>query len=67
MTREHYKNFKQTVSTANEHDPVWYAGYAWIDLTKKQADDIVELLKVHPSVVHTENGLMLPSGLVIRL
>lgn len=67
MKRNEYKNFKSIVEQSNENDPVWYAGYLWIDLTAAQADDMKKLLKVHPSVIRTEAGLQLPSGITIRV
>lgn len=36
----------ERVKDADKNDPIWYAGYLWIDLTEKQIDKIVDLIKV---------------------
>lgn len=70
MTNSEYKNFKEYVTTADEKDPVWWAGYMWINLTKRQAKDIISVLENKSFVKETtlRNGrlaLEIPSGLAI--
>lgn len=35
-----YKKFKNRVVLASENDPIWYAGFYFINLTSKQAEDL---------------------------
>ena len=63
MKRNDFKAFKAQVEEANEHSPIWWAGFLWINMTDKQGAEMVELLKVHPSVIRTGNNTYrTPSG-----
>jgi len=70
MKNAEYKVFKDTVATADEKHFIWWAGYLWIDLTKRQAREVVEILKGRSFIKDTVtyNGhpaLEIPSGLAI--
>lgn len=66
MTNGQFKSFREIVETANEHDDIWWAGYLWLDLSKRQADEMRKLLKVHPSIVKAGEKLMMPSGMYMH-
>ena len=70
MKNEEYKRFKETVKEADEKNPIWWAGFLWINLTKRQARDIIEILKEQPFIKDVEvNGIEayeIPSGLAIH-
>ena len=63
MKRNEYKSFKKAVELANCYDPIWYNAQLWLDLTGDQCDDMIKLLRVHPSIIKDGNKLRLPSGL----
>lgn len=70
MKNSEYKKFKEAVSLAEERDPIWWAGFLWIDLTKRQAKEIVKVLARKPFIKEavTLNGheaLETPAGLQI--
>lgn len=70
MKTQEYKNFRNYVSTATEDDPIWWAGYLWINLTEKQLITILDVLKNKDFIKETTNfrgqlGLEIPSGLHI--
>lgn len=44
MDNRTFKQFCETVKEATENDPIWYAGYLWIDLTEKQVNKVFELI-----------------------
>lgn len=63
MKVKEFKMFMERVQEANEHDPIWWAGYLWINLTDRQGKQMIDLLKVHPSVIRTgDNSYRIPSG-----
>ena len=39
-----FNKFKAYVETADMKDPIWWAGYLWIDLTAKQGEKMAEVL-----------------------
>lgn len=70
MQGKQFKTFRSTVERADETSDIWYAGYFWIDLNRRQLREILEVLRskpfVKPSVTITgKKALMLPSGLEI--
>lgn len=68
MNRTSFKAFKEAISTCDEDAPVWYAGYLWLDLTKRQGREVIEILinRGFP-IVYGIHGKMvkIPSGLGI--
>lgn len=46
----------ERVRDAEENDPIWYAGYLWIDLTEKQIDKIVDIIKVGKNSIRRTVG-----------
>ena len=65
-----YKTFKQIVRTGDEKSPIWWAGYMWLNLTKRQTKEIVGILIDRGFPV--EDGfkgkmVKIPSGLGIFL
>ena len=69
MKNSEYVRFKNEVVNADEKHPIWWMGYLWINLTKKQGTDIVGYLNKKSFVKSIEiNGkpaLEIPSGLAI--
>ena len=69
MLNSEFKRFKEILSTANENHYIWNMGFLWIDLTKKQASEIVKILSPKPFIKHVNvNGhdaIEIPSGLAI--
>lgn len=49
MKVSNFKNMKKAVveaiETSDNNNPIWYARYLWITLTKRQAKEIVEILR----------------------
>ena len=72
MKRTLFKGLYEKVATAGKSDPVWWAGYLWIDMTEKQTAAIYEALSVNPSVeiaIDLGTGTTsyrLPSGIEMR-
>ena len=71
MTSAEYKAFKEIVAKADAKNEVWWAGYYWIALTKKQCRDMLDLLETKPFIKRTttltgKDALMMPSGLCIH-
>ena len=66
MERKQFKAFRQTVENANQNSDVWYSGYLWLALNRRQAEEIIKLLKVHPSIVREGEKLILPSGISLK-
>lgn len=72
MKRTVFTRFYEAVRTAGNNDPVWYAGYLWIDLTEKQSERIRTALAVNENVhvsIDLGKGVTsyrLPCGLVLN-
>lgn len=66
MTKGQFKSFREIVEMANERNDIWWAGYLWLDLTERQAEEMRKLLKVHPSIVKDGEKLMMPSGMYMH-
>lgn len=45
MRKSDFSYFIEEVKNADEHNPIWYAGYLWIDLTEKQIDKVISIIK----------------------
>lgn len=72
MKNSTFKLFKETIAKADTTDPIWYCGYLWIDLTQKQAIEIVSILeKRHFPMRWNERmnwtEIVIPSGMGIAL
>ena len=69
MKINQFKEFNETIKTANEKDPVWYAGYLFLNLTDKQMKVTIESLKENPhcKLINTDlrKAIQTPSGLKI--
>lgn len=60
-----FNRFMEYLVDADVKDPVWWAGYMWIDLTERQIKRVTELLKAKE--FEQENGyVILPSGIGIK-
>ena len=44
MKQDNYKLFKEYIRTAKERDGIWWAGFEWINLSKKQAKECYDIL-----------------------
>lgn len=72
MKNTDYKRFKEMIRTTPNSDywPIWFAGYLWLDLTKRQCAEVVDILvKRGFPVVDGCRGKMvqIPSGFGIFL
>ena len=45
MTQQEFKSFSRTVTNAGANDPIWWAGYFWLDLTVRQVQKIDIILR----------------------
>lgn len=63
MCNSDFNKFYNIVSEANEYNPIWKAGWYWINMTEKQAEKMYALLNVHPSVIKDGDSLILPGGM----
>ena len=66
VERKLFTAFRETVMNANQNSDVWYAGYLWLALNRRQAEEIIKLLKVHPSIIREGDRLILPSGISLK-
>ena len=59
-----YKKFKDRVIVANKNDTIWYAGFYFVNLTAKQAED---LRKSTLDKWGDDNGVVrFPNGISIK-
>ena len=70
MTQQEFKSFSRTVTNAGANDPIWWAGYYWINLTVRQVQkiDVVLRSKGFIDTVMDARGRqahLLPSGLTL--
>ena len=73
MRNDQFKNFLEVVKDAGENDPIWYAGYMWINLTPTQVDKVGTILAGRKHIGRYLVGnagfersvLIIPSGLKI--
>lgn len=56
-----FNNFRDYVTKADDKDPIWWAGYMWIDLTGKQCRTMYEILKLKG--MERGDKVVMPSGL----
>lgn len=71
MRNEQFKQFLETVKDADKYDPIWYAGYLWIDLTEKQIDKVISISSIGKvcykksigNLLFARNVLETPSGM----
>lgn len=63
MKQSLYKNFKEKAIKAESNNPIWWAGFYFFDLTKRQSDDLFDALY---SKYGKDNKVMLPSGIELR-
>ena len=61
MRNTHFKAFKERVKDAYRDDPIWWAGYLWIDMTPKQNNTMFDLLAYRGMV--EDDTAVLPSGI----
>ena len=71
MKNRDFTSLCEYVKNADKNDPIWYAGYLWIDLTEKQIDKIIGIADsekacfkrtIH-SVLFDREVLVTPSGM----
>lgn len=71
MNNAKFKSFLKAVKTVDSKDPLWWAGYLWIDLTPLQCIKTMNVLQYRKDCkIVFENGknwYMIPSGLKIAL
>ena len=70
MKKGEFKRFKKIISTCEDNDPIWWAGYLFINLTKDQYCETCEILSNRYGVVTDNMGypsVMTPSGFCLRI
>lgn len=64
MKRSEFLRFKETVMVATKDDPVWWAGYLWLNLTNRQIAAIRSILYARADDFEIdEHQITLPSGI----
>lgn len=66
MKRSDFARFKEIVSTCDNNDPIWHAGYLWIDLTVKQCNTIYDILVNRGCEINDKGYVLTPSGFGIK-
>ena len=66
MKTNEFKNFINYVEECSDDDPIWWAGYMFINLTEKQSGTLIDVL-CNRFVVKTDDRgrdtVMIPSGI----
>ena len=62
MKRSDFIKFKEVISIARSDDPIWWAGYFWINLTEKQSNEVIKILTLRGFRTE-DNEIVLPSGM----
>ena len=57
-----FKRFKELCATVDEKHPIWWSGFAWINLTKRQIDCCIPILLNRGFPVQE-----VPLGKIVRL
>lgn len=71
MKNDGFKRFCEYVKNAEENDPIWYAGYLWLELTEKQINQIVSIIRTGKmgveftigNILFSRNIVQTPSGM----
>jgi hypothetical protein len=68
MNAYSFRQFSQVIATAPESDPIWWAGWLWLDLTATQVEKAGEILRNRPFITASaeadgRKAYRLPSGL----
>ena len=64
MTNKDFKLFKEIVSEVDDKHPIWWQGWAWLDLTDKQCEIVYNILKSRG--MEQGDRVVIPSGLAIN-
>jgi len=62
MKRSDFSKFKEVISNARNDDPIWWAGYLWINLTEKQSNEVIKILTSR-GFRTSANEITIPSGI----
>lgn len=66
MKRSDFVRFRDIVTDANNQDPIWSAGYLWLNLTERQFSEIYKILEKKGFRKDEDNTIYLPTGLGIK-
>lgn len=66
MTTKDFKAFKEVITEADKKDPIWWAGYHWINLTQKQGATAYAILEARGFEKNENDYVVLPSGLAFK-
>lgn len=67
MTNDRFKAFESKMWTADKNDGVWWDGYNFLDLTRKQSNRVCSILRARGfETVEDGEIILMPSGLGIR-
>lgn len=70
MKPKEFTRFIHYIGECSESDPIWYCGYMFIDLTVKQADRTIEVLRDRFGITSDREGnqqIIIPSGLAFNI
>ena len=71
MKQSTFKNFIAAVKESKSNDPVWYAGYLWLNLTERQVKKTIDALIIRGDCpVEKRNGkycIVIPSGIALEI
>ena len=56
MKNSEFANFKKIIANATENDDIWWRMYLFLDLTEKQANDLIPIVKRLPYFKTSDDG-----------
>ena len=66
MKCSEFARFKEIVITCDNTDPIWHAGYLWLELTRKQCDIIYDILVSRGFKINDKGYVLTPAGFGIK-
>lgn len=72
MKTNEFKSFLSIIENAGHKNPIWFCGFAFMKLTKKQHDELWDKLnelgyphEIVTNQLGTFDGIKIPSGIVL--
>lgn len=66
MKRSDFGKFKEVIKNADNNDPIWWAGYLWLDLTENQYNKAYDILIDKGFPVNESGFVKMPSGFIFK-
>lgn len=67
MQRQRFINFRSVIREADSAHPIWYDLVPFLDLTRKQSEEIMHILIDEKHMPVKDDMVWLPSGIVWML